>query len=203
MRTEYHITVEGDPVRWYDICEDMGIKPLWIELSTFERQLMCAITGDDLKNSCVDSIEPFVTDIERRRRFKVIRIKHEVGPRMVDVTTLSSPYPMYAPIDAPPADFIYAECHMKFDGEFRGDMQRVSRDLYRENRWYVTQRLPRNFDPSNFLYSTLHTLAYEREYPRASLGGQYGLSTLAGWEFEYCLSDTNPKLDERWMNPSY
>jgi hypothetical protein len=67
---EWHITVDADPVRWHRFCGIIGVKPLYIELSTFERQLMCAS-----KHNPADEI------IRQGRNFlgqaQIIRIKHE------------------------------------------------------------------------------------------------------------------------------
>ena len=70
---EWHVTVSADPVRWHVACLDMCIKPLYIELNNFERQLMC--------------VAPF-NPCERimQRGIPIIRVKHEVSELAPDET---------------------------------------------------------------------------------------------------------------------
>lgn len=66
---EWHVTVVGKtcPVDWYRWChEEAHIKPLYIELNNFERQLMCAASFDP-REAILNA------------GFKIIRIKHEVS----------------------------------------------------------------------------------------------------------------------------
>jgi hypothetical protein len=116
-REEYHVTVEGDPFQWRGYCVGANIKPLWIELNNFERQIMCAITPKNLEDDCCD-LDAFVKDISRR--FTVVRVKKEVQPARLDVSTFGNPGVfIYSPRVTPNA--IYYECHVKLDGKFNPD----------------------------------------------------------------------------------
>jgi hypothetical protein len=124
---EWHITVDADPVRWHHFCGIIGVKPLYIELSTFERQLMCAS-----KHNPADDI------MRQGRNFlgqaQIIRIKHEVAALALGEQS------------------VYYECHVKLDGPFDPDAeQMVSRDLYRKDRWYITKRSLSPFSAQEFV----------------------------------------------------
>lgn len=112
---EWHVTVDDtNAIDWFVFCVDKGIKPLFVELSTGELQLMCAASFDPT---------PL---IEERGRFKIIRIKHEVSELREGEVAL------------------YYEAHLKFDGLYRADLATASRDLYRlGRRWYLTKRHPK------------------------------------------------------------
>lgn len=116
---EWHVTVEdSNAIDWFVFCLDKGIKPLFIELSTGELQLMCAASFDPTEM------------IEARGRFKIIRRKHEVSELREGEVAL------------------YYEAHLKFDGVYRADLTTASRDLYRstdpkQTRWYLTKRHPK------------------------------------------------------------
>src|SRR5688572_6411795 len=94
MRQEFHVTVDGDPFKWRGLCASMNIKPLWIELNNFERQLMCAITGADMLRECVTNVGPYVKDFERAG-FQILRTKHEVEVPKIEVTTHGQVGPYY------------------------------------------------------------------------------------------------------------
>jgi hypothetical protein len=112
---EYHVTVLGEPMAWFEFCRGAGIKPLFIELSDRRVQLLCAADFD-----------PRVL-IDDDGRFKVIRYKHEVSALLEGERAL------------------YYEAHAKFDGPVRFDFKGTSRDLFRvtgavDGRWYQTRR---------------------------------------------------------------
>lgn len=176
---EHHVTVEGDPFQWRGFCAQLGIKPLWIELSTFERQLMCAITR---------RADEAIRAINATGSFKIVRIKHEVQPHTVDCNFVETgPYIRHVP-DV--AEVKYYECHVKLDGPFRPAIRMASRDLFRAERWYCTLRTTQPFDPRDFV---------ERVKFWASIAdGWRGPSRVAGFEYEACVLDTNPELDARW-----
>lgn len=121
---EWHVTVEGDPVRWHSLCERANIKPLYIELNNFERQLMCAAKQDP---------RDFYFLTNPAFGFTTVRVKHEVE-RILDGETA-----------------LYYECHVKFDGPFRSQFEMTSRDLYRQHRWYMTLRQEQPFEPLDFV----------------------------------------------------
>lgn len=182
---EYHVTVEGDPMYWPEVCSDLGIKPLWIELNTFERQLMCAAKpqpGGVLK--LAQRIESY--------GYKIVRMKDEIQPTRLDISTYASPCLF---LDVPnPADVIYYECHIKLDGPFRPAIRMSSRDLYRDDRWYITTRHEKPFEAA-FL---AHLEAQVRQwvsYPDAYRGS----SVIAGIEYEAAVLDTNQALDAHWV----
>jgi hypothetical protein len=153
---EWHVTVAPSscPVRWHRFCEQFGLKPLWIELNNFSRQLMCA-AHQDVSEDCILA------------GFPVIRVKHEVSS------------PLHG------EEVLYYECHVKLDGPFRPGAPKASRDLYRENRWYVTQRETKDFSPRPFV-------EWVRGHP---LSGEL---KVVAYEYEACLEDSNPELDARW-----
>ena len=154
---EYHVTVEGDPFQWRGFCAAVGIKPLWIELSTFERQLMCAAKYDPTRH------------IELTGAFKIVRVKHEVSELQEFERAL------------------YWECHVKLNGPFYAKAPMASRDLYRPDRWYITRREDQPFDYLEFVdWVKFHSAARE------------GL-TVAGFEYEAALKDTNRDLDGNWI----
>lgn len=179
MNGEWHVTVEGSPILWHRLCTDLGIKPLWIELSNFERQLMCASKQDPREIL----LGPGVA-----RQFKVVRIKHEVQPvtRTFDVSTYSDPAVYYTQLTPPPEHVCYYECHVKIDGPFIPNLPNASRDLFRDNRWYLTERSDKPFDPSWFLLHCRFIL-------------RHSTCNVVGGEYEACILDTNRGLDNRWM----
>lgn len=124
---EHHITVAGDPIKWYGFCRKQKIKPLYIELNNRNLQLMCAVDGNDPRID-IGILQDAMTDAG----FTVLRHKHEVS----ELREGEKP--------------LYWECHVKIDGVFRTDFGLTSRDLYRTNRWYVTRRLQRRFDGDAF-----------------------------------------------------
>jgi len=64
-REEWHVTVAGDPIKWHAVCGLLNIKPLYIELNTFQRQLMCAAPF----NPCERIMQMGIP---------ITRVKHEV-----------------------------------------------------------------------------------------------------------------------------
>jgi hypothetical protein len=85
---------------------------------------------------------------------------------------------------------IYWEIHAKFDGPFRPAWHMSSRDLFREDRWYLTRREPQPFRFKEWL-DMVQRWALMQD-------GWRGPSCLAGWEYEAAVLDTNPNLDARW-----
>lgn len=144
---EWHVTVEGvDAVTWANWCAESGIKPLYIELSNFERQLMCAAQDDPSDMILLCTKEggglPGTT--------KIVRVKHEVSELWDDEVA------------------VYYECHVKLDGPFRVDWPNASRDLYRDERWYRTRRSAAPFDPATF-----RDLARSQSKPSVIAGMEY------------------------------
>lgn len=151
---EFHVTVTGDPIRWHAFCTDHGIKPLYIELNNFERQLMCAVPYDPSPA------------IKNHGAFVIVRLKYEV---------------QVAPSMHEPGAKYY-EVHCKLDGPFMPGEWMASRDLYRDERWYITERKPTPFEPADFA-----AMVYKR-YP----------SQYVEFEYEAAIVDTNPWLDRNW-----
>jgi hypothetical protein len=186
---EWHVTVDGDPTQWRGWCVMHDIKPLWIELNTFERQLMCAFPGDrgrqvDRGNERAASLIEGI-----HHSFNVVRIKHEVAPVKLDVSTHSSPNTFIETFgDVTP---IYYECHVKLDGPFRPAMQMSSRDLFRAERWYVTRRQQTPFNAQEFVDMVRGWVALP--------DGWRGPSVVHSFEYEAALLDTNPNLDVNWQ----
>lgn len=83
----------------------------------------------------------------------------------------------------PGEEVVYYECHVKFDGPFRADRRLASRDLFRTDRWYQTRRSPTPFVPEKFA-------------SQAALLAKG--SKLDHFEYEICIRDTNPRLDDGW-----
>jgi hypothetical protein len=177
IHEEWHITVAGatadDVLRWRATCASLGVKALWIELSTFERQLMCASSYN-----CAQAITA--------RGWEIIRVKHEMQPTRLDVSTFEKPNTF---LDVP-QQYVYHECHVKLDGIFRANFPMASRDLLREHRWYATFRQVAPFDPSDFLDRITRWALIP--------DGWRGVSSVAGYEYEAAILDTNPNLDQHW-----
>lgn len=195
IHEEYHVTVRGDAVRWWSVCQGIGIKPLWIELNNFERQLMCATEKDPHVNwAGVTMLEHFV-----HRGFEIVRVKHEkqVPPNRRVEFVKSMPLVVFfdkAPEPPKPSldhiiQPIYYECHLKFDGLFNPNLFMASRDLYRVDRWYVTKREPVPFDPATFQWH-IEDLLRRYRWPAKCVEAEY----------EACVSDTNTELDARWVS---
>lgn len=188
MLQELHITVTGDQHQWRGFCTRLGIKALHIELSTFERQLMCAIPGSWWVNEYgkdvpVVAISHSLTNEMHRAGFQVVRVKHEHQAEIVEVVGIVNhlqrePEQTYG--------VKYYECHVKLDGEFMPYLQMTSRDLFRDERWYCTLRQATPFNPRDFV-----------DHVRNSTRGH---AVIAGWEYEACVLDTNPELDARWAS---
>lgn len=167
---EWHVTVTGDPLVWPRMCAAFGAKPLWIELSTFERQLMCACPRrPPLITHRFPEGEETIISCGAFGRFPVVRIKHEVAVALPDEAVQ------------------YYECHVKLNGPFNPKAPLASRDLYRENRWYSTMRSTLEFDP-------IEWVEFLMKHPRL-----IAQSTIAGWEYEACILDTHQSLDEHWV----
>jgi hypothetical protein len=183
---EYHITVTGDPFAWVRTCHELNIKPLWIELNNFERQLMCAIK---LTREWEWTAEAWAACIEAHG-FTVVRIKDEIAPYKLDVTCHGDDDGKRW-LEVPSRDkAIYYECHAKFDGPFRPAWHMSSRDLLRPERWYATNRSEKPFDAKAWVEMVTQWAAMP--------DGWRGPSTLAGWEYEAAVLDTNPNLDAHW-----
>lgn len=164
MNGEYHVTVDGDP-----FCARHGIKPLWIELNNFNRQVLSASAFDP-------------TNIIAGAGWSIIRTKFEVQPSRIDISTHDKANQF---IEWSVGACYYYECHVKLDGPFLPTMPMASRDLYRPNRWYCTMRHRNPFDYAGFVREVTGTV------------GAFG-SYYAGHEYEACLSDTNEGLDAGW-----
>lgn len=185
IHEEWHVTVEGDPLRWHSLCGSLGLKPLWIELNTFERQLMCASSWD-----------PRVTNprghvIIEAAGFKIVRVKHEIQPcvRKIDITTAGHYHPIYHTEQVPdPKSVIYYECHVKFNGPFTPSLPLTSRDLFRQDRWYITHRQRTPFNAMAFV-SLVHNQLVVEGVPFEH----------AGHEYEAAVYDSNSDLDASWL----
>lgn len=122
-REEWHVTVDAtDPITWWQFCQRQGIKPLYIELSNFYRQVMCACSFDP-------------TELIKSNGIFVMRTKHEVEAKPHEVIP----------------NAVYYECHVKLDGQMAVKAPKASRDLYRADRWYATKRQLTPFDPTAFI----------------------------------------------------
>lgn len=186
---EHHITVDPstvDPIRWHRLCVlAFNIKPLYIELNDHRTQLMCAVPKADVSN---------LLHLIARQDVKVVRVKHEVQELSpIDVTSHGGADVMY--ITQHRGEVIrYFECHVKLDGPFCPELPGSSRDLYRVNRWYVTKRSRRPFDPLDFVHRVEHAAALKAR----ELGSWRQPSVVAAFEYEAAIIDTNPAIDDRW-----
>jgi hypothetical protein len=170
---EWHVTVKGDPFQWRGFCTAIGIKPLWIELNNFETQLMCAAHENPQK-------EIF------QAGWEIIRVKHEVETFPIDITCHQDQHRKVMPEEIEGA--LYYECHVKIDGPFQPGFPMSSRDLYRHDRWYVTKREARPFDPGPFASVIARCI---------NLRGKQGV--VDEYEYEAALIDSNHDLDARWL----
>jgi hypothetical protein len=123
---EWHVTVEGSPIDWYNLCNDLGVTPLYLELPDHRLQLLATLDADPRVGSQSSAIPSFLDQVTAHG-FTVVRIKHEVAGLLPGETAL------------------YHEAHAVFDGVFRPDRRNASRDLYRAYgrtgaRWYLTWR---------------------------------------------------------------
>lgn len=185
---ETHITVADNSadnvLRWRAYCAAHGMKALHIELNTFERQLMCAVKTHGQRD-----VDYHVAGV-KLAGFEVVRVKQEVQPYKLDVSTFDKPDQF---LDCPnPVDVVYYECHAKFDGPFRPSWYMSSRDLLREGRWYATKRSATPFNVKEWL-DMVQQWAFMQD-------GFRGPSCLAGWEYEAAILDTNPNLDGHWSS---
>jgi len=146
------------------------VKPLYIELSNRNLQLMCACGQDWLDTKSANGThEDFLNAVAHAfPDGRVTRLKHEVSAL------------------APGEHALYWEAHVKVDGVFRPDFGMASRDLYREKRWYVTRRLRQQFDGLAFAKLTEGRLKHKADQKYDS------------FEYEAVLIDTNPELDKGW-----
>ncbi len=180
---EYHITVKGMAVeRFKAACDELRVKCLWIELNTFERQLMCA--AKPFFNGPFDLARKFSD-----RGFEIDRVKQEIQPHKLDITCHGDHGTRWLEVPDP-ATVVYYECHAKFDGPFRPSWHMSSRDLLRPERWYATYRSEKPFDAKVWVEMVTQWAALP--------DGWRGPSTLAGWEYEAAVLDTNPTLDAHW-----
>lgn len=189
---EFHVTVAPSKTQttfgltrtrnlafdWRRFCETLQIKPLWIELNTFETQLMCAAPTDP-------------TELIIRAGYEILRFKHEVGVEPINVSTFQDLGPRFIPGTEPRA--LYYECHVKLDGPFRPDLPLASRDLYRQERWYMTHRSSAPFDGKAFVDAVMGNLRHTGDE----------ITTLAGWEYEAAIEDTNSALDAKWIERAH
>lgn len=176
---EYHVTVAPgtDRRRFQQYCEVLNgtigrkIKALDIELNTFERQLMVAANFNAAEALLMGG-------------FLILRVKHEVSVPHLDITTHGEPSTVYL-AERPVPNAVYYECHVKLNGQFRGDLPCTSRDLFRHNRWYMTKRSPAPFNPGAFVDTVT----------RLTRDGSH----VDSFEYEACLHDSRPQLDTQWM----
>lgn len=173
---EWHITVTGDQHHWRGFCTSIGIKPLRIELSTFEVQLMCAISGSWVAEEYGARPDAAIHALQREmmsRGFTTCRVKHELQAAAHEVIP----------------DAMYYECHIKLDGPFDPQAAMASRDLFREDRWYITRRELAPFDPAAWVRSMRDGL---RHFSSSR-------AVIHSYEYEAAVLDTNPALDARWV----
>lgn len=168
---EYHVTVDGiDPIAWHAFCSDQGVKPLYIELSTRNLQLMCALKSLPAEGaSDAPTFSDFTDAIAASfPEVRIVREKFEVNVMNQD--------------ERP----VYYECHVKIDGPMLFNFPMASRDLYRQARWYVSKRSRNPFDADAFYRQIL-----KRFEGRAN-------QKIVGYEYEVCVRDTNHALDAGW-----
>lgn len=170
---EFHVTVAGDPFQWRGFCTAIGIKPLWIELNNLDLQLMCAANEDP-------------TSVIEAAGWQILRNKHEVETHPLDITSMQDEHTRWLPEVVEGA--LYYECHVKLDGPFNPHFMGSSRDLFRVNRWYVTKRETRPFDPQPFV-NTIRRMAGLVRLPSVS----------AEFEYEAAIRDSNPDIDKGWL----
>lgn len=181
---EWHVTVDNECVGdWAEFCQRVTnkgfpIKALYIELNTFERQLMSASSWDP--RACIDN-ENATRRYLKKPEFKVLRVKHELAPNWKGRSELPVTYGF------PERLAVYYECHVKLDGTFAPSMIMSSRDLFRQHRWYVTKRHTTPFSPETFA-----TLV------KSSLERHGNASRVHSFEYEQCVLDTNEELDRNW-----
>lgn len=157
---EFHVTVEGmNPIDWFNLCSDLDIKPLHIELNNMNLQLMCATS---------ENPEELVEKINAIEGARVVRVKHEVNI----MTAEERP--------------VYYECHVKLEGDMLGNIPMSSRDLYRGNRWYLTKRSASPFSAEDFYRGVIRRM--ENRSNQKVLGFEYEVcvqdtnpSIDAGW----------------------
>lgn len=181
---ETHITIAHNTVddvqRWRHFCASLGMKALHIELNTFERQLMSAVHTHGNSDYYAAKVAA--------AGFIVLRVKREIQPYQLDVSTFNDHGKF---LDCPdPRDVVYYECHVKLDGPFRPAMQMSSRDLLREDRWYVTRRMPQPFNYREFVDMVRGWAALPDDWREPS--------EVVGYEYEAAVLDTNPELDTNW-----
>lgn len=170
---EWHVTVENvHAVDWFNFCNEFeGVKPLYIELSTRALHMMCAMADDPRAPRGEDGKSPSFEQ-------EILGYFAEHGVKIVRVKHEVSALRQGEKI-------CYYEAHVKLDGDMRVDRKLTSRELYRGGRrWYMTKRSPEPFNPSVFA--------------KQAVGMSKG-SKIVGCEYEICVEDTNPKLDEGWF----
>lgn len=168
---EWHVTVEGDPLKWRGFCASNGLKALWIELNNFELQLMCEAAFDP-------------SEVIKQAGWKIVRVKHEVETFQIDITTHDALQTHYLPEHIDNA--CYYEVHFKLNGPFIPGIPHTSRDLFRDNRWYITHRQATEFSPDEVMGDLF----------RASSDA---FAMMDDFEYEACVLDTNPELDKGWV----
>lgn len=168
---EWHVTVEGDPLKWRGFCASNGLKALWIELNNFELQLMCEAAFDP-------------SEVIKQAGWKIVRVKHEVETFQIDITTHDALQTQYLPEHIDNAD--YYEVHFKLNGPFIPGIPHTSRDLFRDNRWYITHRQVTAFNPDDVMGDLFRS-------------SSDAFAMLDDFEYEACVYDTNPALDKGWV----
>lgn len=116
---EWHVTVAGDPFQWRGFCAANDIKPLWIELNNFERQLMCAASF----NPCERIMQA---------KYTILRVKHEVSALRDDERALY--FEAHLKLDGP----FRPEIHMASRDLFRTSRWYVTKrahDVFNAAEW--------------------------------------------------------------------
>ena len=184
MKFEVHITVDSqDFNRWKELCEKLGLNPLWIKNSKgwYDQQMLCAV---DYKGSFLgvkNYIRELVKDI-REAKFKVVREKIECQFRQWPSS-------------------LYNECHIKIrlpEGENNAmlafcESHSISpswslvHNVPGERKWYLTVR-------DHGLDARGAGLKFAKAI--RAVGDRFGKPS--GVEVETAIFDTNEELDKGW-----
>lgn len=187
MLYEVHVTVASrDTDRWIQVCGQLSIKPLLIQLSAgdYRHQLMCAAVhdGDDL------SAARYVDELTRQilsAGYIILRVKLERPLSDIDDD----------------AQLAYAECHIKLRVDesleptilaAAGLGLHLSRSLLGVTRpmakWYLTQR-------TYGIPASAAAIIFQQAFTAV-----IQLIPAAKMETEAVVYDTNPAIDRGWTH---
>jgi hypothetical protein len=184
MQFEIHITVDSEDFnKWKDVCEKLGLNPLWIQNSKgkHSRQMLCAVDYSGSFLGVNNQVRELSADI-RSAGFKVIRQKIECGFRKWPSS-------------------LYNECHIKIilpESENEAvlsfcDVEGISpswsliHGIPGERKWYLTVR-DFNLDSGVAL----------GKFQKAIKAFQERFGRVRGVEVETAIFDTNKDLDRGW-----